>query len=47
MIDKVNFKDGKVTSIVGGNYVSNGETIDGSSYVLNSKSTKTGKYGFL
>ena len=43
MIDKVNFKDGKVTSIVGGNYVSNGETIDGSSYVLNSKNTKAGK----
>lgn len=43
MIDKVNFKDGKVTSIVGGNYVSNGETIDGSSYVLNNKNTKTGK----
>lgn len=43
MIDKVNFKDGKVTSIVGGNYVSNGETIDGSSYVLNSENTKAGK----
>lgn len=43
MIDKVNFEDGKVTSIVGGSYVSNGETIDGSSYVLNSKNTKTGK----
>lgn len=43
MIDKVNFKDGKVTSIVGGNYVSNGETIDGSSYVFNSKNTKAGK----
>ena len=43
MIDKVNFEDGKVTSIVGGNYVSNGETIDGSSYVLNSENTKAGK----
>ena len=43
MIDKVNFEDGKVTSIVGGNYVSNGETIDGSSYAINGKNTKTGK----
>lgn len=43
MIDQVNFEDGKVTSIVGGNYVSNGETIDGSSYVLNSENTKAGK----
>lgn len=43
MIDKVNFKDGKVTSIVGGNYVSNGETIDGSSYVVNGENTKAGK----
>ena len=43
MIDKVNFEDGKMTSIMGGNYTSNGETIEGSDYLLNGKNTKAGK----
>ena len=43
MIDQVNFEDSKINKIEGGNYVSNGKTIEGSDYLLDGKNTKAGE----